>query len=84
MNLVQKRINPANLPANKAHTSMMEQLRNKWRCNDKSCHSGCEYCYVSGETGQHYALSHAHIDVWAAAIVSVIFLYLHSHAKYLL
>jgi hypothetical protein len=69
---VQKCIDPATLPANRAHTSTMEQLRNKWQCNDKSCRSGSEYCYVGGES----ALSHAHIDVWAAAIVKFIFLLL--------
>src|ERR1700678_2707935 len=72
----QKHIDPATLPGNKAHTSMMEQLRNKWQFNDKLCHFRPEYCYVGGEAAQHYALSHAHINVWAAAIVSLIFSHL--------
>jgi hypothetical protein len=67
---MQKRIDPAMLPGNKALTARIAELCNRWWCNDKTCHTGSDYCYVSGSMVEHYALSHAHLDVWAAALVS--------------
>src|SRR5262245_34462977 len=68
--MIQKRIDPATLPGNKALTARIAELRDRWRCNDKTCRTGSDYCYVSGSMVEHYALSHAHLDVWAAALVS--------------
>jgi hypothetical protein len=68
--VMQKRIDPAMLPGNKALTARIAELRDRWRCNDKTCRTGSDYCYVSGSMVEHYALSHAHLDVWAAALVS--------------
>ena len=69
--IIQKRIDPATLPGNVALTAKIGELRNCWRCNDKTCHNGSDYCYVGGLLVEHYPLSHAHIDVWASTIVSL-------------
>jgi hypothetical protein len=69
--IIQKRIDPATLPGNVALTAKIGELRNRWRCNDKTCRNGSDYCYVGGHLVEHYPLSHAHIDVWASAIVSL-------------
>lgn len=61
------------LPGNIAMNEQIRQLRERWECNMTTCSS--EFCFIPAD-GPHFALSHDHVEKWAAAIVRQKYIYL--------
>ncbi|KIJ94309.1 hypothetical protein K443DRAFT_37325, partial [Laccaria amethystina LaAM-08-1] len=56
------------LPGNVAKNDNIKLLHSCWECATSNCSS--EHCYIPTD-GPHFALSHNHIDKWAATMLSV-------------
>ncbi|KAJ7732491.1 hypothetical protein B0H14DRAFT_3517623 [Mycena olivaceomarginata] len=57
------------LPANVALNAKIGALRERWMCPTPNGQCGSEHCFVHPDEADHFALSHAHMESWAAAIL---------------
>ncbi|KAH6905923.1 hypothetical protein BKA70DRAFT_1107162 [Coprinopsis sp. MPI-PUGE-AT-0042] len=58
---------PDEEPGNKAMNEKIKALRERYICNTRGCSSN--HCFVT-PTGEHLALTHVHMERWAAGILS--------------
>lgn len=66
---MQKKLEPKELPLNVELTAQIKLLQNRHMCNKPGClMSG--YCYILPDNHAHFALSHQHLSIWAAALVT--------------
>ncbi|KAF6751577.1 hypothetical protein DFP72DRAFT_816385 [Ephemerocybe angulata] len=54
----------------KAQNDIIKKLTTRHTCNDKACPK--TPCYIAGPTAEHIHLTHQHLRLWAAAVVSSI------------
>ncbi|KAF8210056.1 hypothetical protein K438DRAFT_1810766 [Mycena galopus ATCC 62051] len=57
------------LPGNVALNNKIGELRERWKCTVQGGACGSAHCFVSATDPDHFALSHAHIENWAAAML---------------
>ncbi|KAJ7895257.1 hypothetical protein B0H14DRAFT_2558834 [Mycena olivaceomarginata] len=57
------------LPANVALNAKIGTLRERWMCPTPNGQCGSKHCFVHPDEADHFALSHAHMESWAAAIL---------------
>ncbi|KAJ6454595.1 hypothetical protein C8R45DRAFT_1111843 [Mycena sanguinolenta] len=55
------------LPANVALNEKIGELRERWKCSTPGGPCGSEHCFFSATEPEHFPLSHAHMENWAAA-----------------
>ncbi|KAI6004822.1 hypothetical protein EDD15DRAFT_2515468 [Pisolithus albus] len=58
---------------NKDIEEKIKLLRNHWECSKAACTSGAAHCFIHPESPEHFALSHNHLAIWAAAWVTIHF-----------
>ncbi|KAF8150275.1 hypothetical protein K438DRAFT_1988586 [Mycena galopus ATCC 62051] len=56
------------LPGNMALNDKIGELWERWKCTAPGRPCGSAHCFVGATNPDHFALSHAHIESWAAAI----------------
>ncbi|KAJ4494497.1 hypothetical protein C8R41DRAFT_866726 [Lentinula lateritia] len=59
--------------ANQPHNDNISALQARWECQRSSCKS--TYCWIIPEDSSHMHLTFTHFDIWAAAIVCLLFHY---------
>ncbi|KAI5981242.1 hypothetical protein EDD15DRAFT_2380033 [Pisolithus albus] len=52
---------------NKDIEEKIKLLCNCWECSKMACTSGSAHCFIHPENVEHFALSHNHLVIWAAA-----------------
>ncbi|KAI6008002.1 hypothetical protein EDC04DRAFT_2907406 [Pisolithus marmoratus] len=52
---------------NKDIEEKIKLLCNHWECSKVACTSGAMHCFIHPESPEHFALSHNHLVIWAAA-----------------
>ncbi|KAJ7347867.1 hypothetical protein DFH08DRAFT_1080098 [Mycena albidolilacea] len=57
------------LLANGALNAKISTLRERWLCPTPNGHCGSAHCFVHPNEIDHFPLSHAHFDSWAAAML---------------
>ncbi|KAJ7861118.1 hypothetical protein B0H14DRAFT_2576260 [Mycena olivaceomarginata] len=57
------------LLANVALKAKIGALCERWMCPTPNGQCGSEHCFVHPDEADHFALSHAHMESWAAAIL---------------
>ncbi|KAJ7309325.1 hypothetical protein DFH08DRAFT_719284, partial [Mycena albidolilacea] len=57
------------LPANVALNAKIGALRERWLCPTPNGRCGSAHCFIHPDEIDHFPLSHAHFDSWAAAML---------------